>query len=271
MNPVTWDARIPLSEFDGPGEAVIEPSRLIHPLAGVNRAVLCFFQDAIDRLVTARHLAPRFHLRSEIGAVPVYDLDVGGVSVLLTHPGVGAPLAAGFLEEMIAFGCRNVIACGGCGVLDSTLPVGHVLLPAVAVRDEGTSFHYLPAGREVAASPRAVAAIEAVLRARAVPYDVVKTWTTDALYRETRARVARRQAEGCRTVEMEASAFFSVAQFRRIDFGQVLYAGDDVAAREWTHRDWTRHTVRDELLEIALEACAGMTADGGSPTAAGSS
>lgn len=86
MNHVTWDARIPLSEFDGPGEAVIEPSRLIHPLAGVNRAVLCFFQDAIDRLVTARHLAPRFHLRSEIGAVPVYDLDVGGVSVLLTHP-----------------------------------------------------------------------------------------------------------------------------------------------------------------------------------------
>ena len=259
------DPRIPLSEYDGPGEAVIEPSRVIAPRPGAERAVLCFFQDAIDRLVAARGLAPVFHLRSEIGEVPVYDVSVGDTNVLLTHPGVGAPLAAGFLEEMIAFGSRNVIACGGCGVLDSTLPVGHVLVPEIAVRDEGTSFHYLPAAREVSASPRAVAAIEMVLRARGVPYDVVKTWTTDALYRETRARVARRQAEGCRTVEMEASAFFAVAQFRGIGFGQVLYAGDDVAAEEWTHRNWTRHSVRDELLEIALEACAGMglrTVDG---------
>ncbi|HQV27142.1 MAG TPA: nucleoside phosphorylase [Thermoflexales bacterium] len=252
------DPRIPLSEYDGPGEAVIEPSRVIAPIAGAERAVLCFFQDAIDRLVAARKLEPRFHLRSEIGSVPVYEVPVGGTKVLLTHPGVGAPLAAGFLEEMIAFGSRSVIACGGCGVLDSTLPVGHVLVPNTAVRDEGTSFHYLPPAREVAASPRAVAAIEAVLRARGVPYDLVKTWTTDALYRETRARVTRRQAEGCRTVEMEASAFFAVAQFRGIDFGQLLYAGDDVAAAEWTHRDWTRHAVRDALLEIALEVCAGM-------------
>ncbi len=252
------DPRIPLSEYDGPGEAVIEPSRVIAPIPGARRAVLCFFQDAIDRLVAARALAPRFHLRSEIGAVPVYDVPVGDTNVLLTHPGVGAPLAAGFLEEMIAYGSRSVIACGGCGVLDSTLPVGHALVPSVAVRDEGTSFHYLPPAREVSASPRAVAAIEAALRARNIPYDVVKTWTTDALYRETRARVSRRQAEGCRTVEMEASAFFAVAQFRGIDFGQLLYAGDDVAAETWTHRDWTRHSVRDALLEIALAACAGL-------------
>ena len=256
MTSSSWDPLIPLSEYDGPGEAVIEPSRIIQPLPGTERAVFGFFQDAIDRLVVARSLKPRFHLRSEVGVVPVYDVDVDGVPVVLTHPGLGAPMGAGFLKEMIAFGSRKVIACGGCGVLDSSLPVGHVLVPVTAVRDEGTSFQYLPPAREVSASPRAVAAIEATLRARQVPYDVVKTWTTDALFRETRARVMRRQAEGCRTVEMEASAFFAVAQFRGIDFGQVLYAGDDVAADEWTHRDWTRHSVRDALLEIALESCA---------------
>ncbi len=248
----------PLLEYDDAREAVIEPSRVIVAIPGMDRAVLCFFQDSIDRLARVAAAPIAFHLNSEIGRVPVYDLDVGGRRVLLCHPGVGAPLAAAFLEELIAHGCRRVIACGGCGVLDSSLPVGHVLLPVSAVRDEGTSYHYLPPAREVAAHPRAVAALEAVLRARGIPYDLVKTWTTDAIYRETRARVARRQAEGCRTVEMEAAAFFAVAQFRGVEMGQVLYAGDDVAAAEWTHRDWTRHSVRDTLLEIALDACAAL-------------
>lgn len=247
---------IPLLEYDPSPEAVIEPSRLIPPTPGVERAVLCFFQDAIDRKVAATRAPVRFHLRSEIGRVPVYDVDVDGAPVLLCHPGVGAPLAAAFLEELIAHGCRRVLACGGCGVLDSSLPVGHALLPVAAVRDEGTSYHYLPASREVEPHPDAVAAIARALDAAGVPYDRIKTWTTDAFYRETRARVARRQAEGCRAVEMEAAAFFAVARFRGIQFGQVLYAGDDVAAETWTHRDWARHGARDTLLDIALAACA---------------
>ncbi|MBX7214287.1 MAG: nucleoside phosphorylase [Thermoflexales bacterium] len=247
---------IPLTDFDPTREAVIEPSRLIQPLPGVERAVMCFFQDAIERVVQRTKATVVTHLRSELGASPVYQLTIGGRTVLLSHAGLGAPLSAGFLEELIALGCRDVIACGGCGVLDSTLAVGHVLLPTAAVRDEGVSFHYLPAAREVSAHPEACAAIAAELAQRGIPHDRVKTWTTDAIYRETRARIAARQAEGCRTVEMEAAAFFAVAQFRGIRFGQLLYAGDDVAAEAWAPRGWNRHAVREVLLDVALDACA---------------
>lgn len=157
---------------------------------------------------------------------------------------------------MIALGCRKFIACGGSGVLDREIGRGRVIVPSSAVRDEGTSYHYLPPSREVTASPRAVAAIESTLRRHKVEYLVGKTWTTDAFYRETPKRVKRRKEEGCLTVEMEAAAFFAVAQFRRVQFGQVLYGGDDVSGDEWDARHWDGSaSAREKLFWLAAEAC----------------
>lgn len=108
----------------------------------------------------------------------------------------------------------------------------------------------------MSASPEGVAAIERTLRARGVPYLVSKTWTTDGFYRETPGKIQRRKAEGCLTVEMEAAAFFAVAQFRGVVLAQMLYGGDDVSGAEWDSRRWTkRATVREKLFWLAAEAC----------------
>jgi uridine phosphorylase len=194
-------------------------------------------------------------MRSELGTHPLYELDVEGRRLAVFHPGVGAPLAAGLLEEVIALGCRKIIACGGAGVLDADIAVGHIIVPAAAVRDEGTSYHYLPPAREVSASPDAIAAIEKVLRAHGCAYIVSKTWTTDAYYRETSVKIRRRKAEGCLAVEMEAAAFFAVAQFRGVQLAQLLYGGDDVSSGAWDSRHWTTHSVREQLFWLAAEAC----------------
>ncbi len=197
-----------------------------------------------------------YSLGSEMGPNPVYTLEIDGRSLALVHPGVGAPLAGAFLDELIALGCRRFIACGGAGVLNRDLVVGHVIVPTAAVRDEGTSYHYLPPSREVAPSAAAVAAIEATLTHRGVAYVSGKTWTTDGFYRETVARIARRRAEGCLTVEMEAAAFFAVAQFRGVTFGQLLYGGDDVSGDAWDSRGWqSRVSIRERVFWLAAEAC----------------
>ena len=197
-----------------------------------------------------------FTCKSEIGPAPIYGLEVDGRRIALMHPGVGAPLAAGFLEEAIALGCRKIIACGGAGVLDRSIAVGHLLVPTHAVRDEGTSYHYLPAGEAAAAAPQAVAAIQATLEAHATAYLLTQTWTTDGLYRETPARVQRRRAQGCLAVEMEAAALFAVAQFRGVTFGQILYGGDDVSTSQWDERGWiSRASLREQLLWLSVEAC----------------
>jgi uridine phosphorylase len=141
-------------------------------------------------------------------------------------------------------------------VLDSNIAVGHIIVRTSADRDEGTSYHYLPPGREVAASEAATQTVMRTLDAHGVPYTSGKTWTTDAIYRETPEKIALRRGEGCIAVEMEAAAFFAVAQFRGVEMAQILYGGDDVGGEIWAGRDWTRQTsVRDKLFDLAAEAC----------------
>lgn len=249
--------KIPLLDFDGEREAIIEPSKLVSALPNMpTHGVICFFHDVIAHFVELGLAKEIYAARSEMGRHPIYVHEVQGQQVALFHPGVGAPLAAGLLEEVIALGCRNFVACGGAGVLNRELTVGHLVVPNAAVRDEGTSYHYLPPSREVTPSPKVLAAIERTLQKRNVAYLVGKTWTTDAFYRETRTRMALRRGEGCVTVEMEAAALFAVAQFRGVELGQILYGGDNLDADEWDGRDWHQNWgVRETLIELAAEAC----------------
>jgi uridine phosphorylase len=246
----------PILEFDPAPEAVIEPKRQIKPIDPPEHCVLCFFREVIDKVCGDGRAKVISRRKWEHGAHTLYELNLDGRRLAVMLSGVGAPVAAGLLEEVIALGCRKFIACGGAGVLNREIAVGHIVVPSAAVRDEGTSYHYLPPEREVSASAEGVAAIEKVLRAHTINYMVGKTWTTDAPYRETPAKVQLRKSEGCLTVEMEAAAFFAVARFRKVTFAQMLYGGDDVSGAEWDHRGWEkRTTVREKLFWLAAEAC----------------
>jgi uridine phosphorylase len=168
---------------------------------------------------------------------------------------VGAPAAVSSLEVIIALGATSVVGCGGAGIVRPGFDVGHVIVPTGAVRDEGTSYHYAPAHVDVSPHPRALSAIDAVLSEAGVPHDRGLTWTTDAFFRETPTKVARRRDQGCITVEMEAAAMFAAAAFRGAVYGQLLYAGDDVSADTWDDRDWDRHVGgRERMLDLALAA-----------------
>ena len=246
----------PILEFDPDPQAMIEASRNIRPMDIPQACVPCFFNDIIREQLERGTLRVVASLYSEIGTHPVYVYDAGeGREVTVYHPGVGAPLAAGLLEEMIALGARKFVACGGAGALDQRLTLGHILIPTSAVRDEGTSYHYVPPSREIEADPAAIAAIEAVLNERELPYIAGKVWTTDALFRETPGKVRARREEGCLAVEMEAATFFAVARFRGLPFGQLLYSGDDLSGPEWDSRGWTtRADIRQHLFELAVAA-----------------
>lgn len=246
----------PILEYDIDPAAIIEPKYVHKPVDVPEYCVLCFFQEVVTQVCSEGNARVVSHLNSEIGLNPIYELDVNGQKLAMVHPGVGAPLAAAFLEELIALGCRKFIACGGAGVLNREIAVGHIVVPNAAVRDEGTSYHYLPPSREVVANADGVKAIVATLQKHTVPYVVGKTWTTDALYRETRTKMERRKAEGCITVEMEAAAFFAVAQFRGVTFGQILYGGDDLSGEVWDSRGWYKQaSTREKVFWLAAEAC----------------
>jgi uridine phosphorylase len=246
----------PILEFDSTPEAFIEPSRVIRARDLPEHCVICFFKEVIDNVISEHNANVVVENKWEDGPHCIYEISYKNRRLAFFHPGVGAPIAAGLLEEAIAFGCRKFMACGGCGVLEKDMAVGHLIVVSSAVRDEGVSYHYLPPAREVTANVEAVYALVKTLDERGVPYRVGKTWTTDAPYRETVKKITQRREEGCLTVEMESAAFIAVAQFRTALFGQVLYGGDDLSGAEWDSRQWTsRKDVRESLFWLCADAC----------------
>ncbi|MGH8011716.1 MAG: nucleoside phosphorylase, partial [Candidatus Binataceae bacterium] len=248
MNTSARDHGVPLLEYDEARLAIIEPSRVIRPIEIAEHCVLCFFPEMITMVAGGEKTRHLHTIRSETGEVPIYELNYGGRPLTVVHPGVGAAIAAARLEHMVALGCRKFIVCGGAGVLDGSIEVGQLVIPHAAIRDEGTSYHYLKPGREVAPTAGAFAALEAVLKENHHDYIKGKTWSTDGVYRETRARMIRRRREGCVTVEMEAAAFFAVARFRHVECAEILYAGDSLAGRQWAPRGWNRHAARERIF-----------------------
>lgn len=247
---------LPLVEDDLDAPGVIEPARVFRPSGAPSALVMCFFPEVVAVQGERVHT----QLRSIHGKRPLFETEVAGERVAFCHAPVGAPASVLLLEEAIALGCRDIIGVGGAGALVDGLDVGHPVVADSAVRDEGTSLHYLRPGRTVEAHPDAVAAIIATLDAARVPYTRGRTWTTDALYRETRARVDRRVAEGCLTVEMEAAAFFAVGAYRGVRVGQLLFAGDALHGEDWNHRGWMSATdARTATFLLALDAAARLT------------
>ena len=254
MNP-----SYPILEHDYTSEAKIEPSRIIKPRDVPEYCVISFFRDVNEKVISHKQAKVAVPNRWEDGEHPVYEIEHRGRRLAFFHPGVGAPIAAGLLEEAIAFGCRKFVVVGGAGVLENGLAVGKLILVESAVRDEGLSYHYIEPGREIQAQPQTLAVIRTLLETRGLPFVSGKTWTTDAPYRETQTMIDARRADGCLTVEMEAASLMAVAQFRKVWLGQILYAGDDLSGENWDNRGWqSRQEVRESLFWLAADACLEM-------------
>ena len=245
----------PILEFDQNKNAIINPTPNT-PIDMPKHCVICFFADAIQNLQTQGKLEVIHTLRCETLTLPVYKTTINNQPIAIIQGFVGAAGSAGFLEELIGLGADTFLVCGGAGTVAKDIKIGKIVIPSSAIRDEGVSYHYLPPAREVTMPPNILENLQKALTKRNISHLVGKTWTTDAFFRETPAKIALRQSEGALVVEMEAAAFFAVAQFRNVKLGQILYAADDVSGDEWDTRQWyKRKDLRTSLLELSLEIC----------------
>lgn len=245
----------PLLEFDPDRTAFIEPGAVRRPADVPTACVLTWFHDATARLVERLGGVQVVENRWEDGAHPLFEVQLEGQRVGIAPMPIAGAAAGSMVEELIAFGCRSFVACGGAGSLRPDITPGHLVVVTSALRDEGLSHHYLPPGRVVESDAGSVALLEETLTDHGVPFVSGRTWTTDAFFRETPRKIAARREEGCITVEMEAASIAAVAQFRGAPLAQLLYGGDDLSGATWDHRSWTsRHAVRDNMLVLALDA-----------------
>ena len=243
----------PILEYDSERDAVINPDNFKerNGMLSSDKLIICFFKEVIKLLLEEGRIE---HCKTITGEndKPIYRFIEDGV--LIVGGIVGCPATGTLLDELTALGLKKVMFAGGAGVLDSSIGAGELFVVTGAIRDEGFSYHYLPPSRTVECDPECVDRIAAYLDGRGIKYTKGITWTTDALYRETREKIAARRAEGARMVEMEQSGCIAVAKFRGLKYGALLYGGDDVSGEVWDERMWhDRRGVRYSAVELCRE------------------
>ncbi len=204
-----------LTEFDRDPNAVIDPGMIFEPMPDFPETVIAVFSHqlfgAVQRFLGGKILAETHDVD---GVWPVYEVVYKEKRFGFCKARLGAPACVGYFEDVIALGAKRIILLGNCGVLDKEIRDCGIILPTKAIRDEGTSYHYAPAADFIDVNAKYAAEFLSVLEEFGYPCVRGITWTTDAFYRETRAKVAARKAMGAVCVEMECAAMQAMCDFR---------------------------------------------------------
>lgn len=161
--------------------------------------------------------------------------------------GIGAPVLGIVLEELIAMDATRFLVVGGCGTLQDHVEPGDAIVVDSAVRDEGTSHHYLPPETPAEADPTLVDALTAAADAESIATHVGPTWTTDAFYRETIPELDHYRDQGVLCAEMEVATLFAIAQYRDVAAAAILTPFDRLVGDTW---EWGLDADPLEYLEV---------------------
>ena len=244
-----------LEEFDETLTSTFDPYEVENVIEGFPKVgVSCFSKKLFDQLVERFH-GEQIGLNSNgNGKLPIYKINYEGTELALFMSRVGAPSCIVQYEELFAMGLEKAVVFGTCGVLDKNIEDLAIIIPNMAIRDEGTSYHYMKASRDIVVNPKYKDEFTKLLEKHNYSYVIGKTWTTDAPYRETRKKVEDRKKAGCICVEMECSALAAVAKFRKKEVFQFFYAADNLDSAKWDKRSLGNEDLLSDKEKIGLLA-----------------
>lgn len=239
--------------FDPHSPEMLQAKQIVAPVEGFPSTVIVTYTRRVFNLIVRNHAAEEIaRIYTSASEVPIYAFEHEGKRIACYLSPIGGAVSAALMEEVIAMGGKTFLFFGSCGALVDHILDGHIAVPTAAWRDEGTSYHYVAAADtiEIPTWPRLVEILDEL----GVPYHTTIAWTTDAIYRETRANVEARRAAGCGVVEMECASNAAVAQLREVEFYQFLFGADSLASEEWDARTLAKfpHEQRAMLAELAV-------------------
>jgi uridine phosphorylase len=198
------------------------------PEGGVPPVCILEFDGDITDWLVDRGLArkfpswPCFH-------TTMFAIEVENVVCGIIPRTIGGPYAVLIAEQLAACGAELIVGLTSAGRIARGLPLPCLLVITGAIRDEGTSFHYLPAAREVTCpSPQVTAPLEEELCETGWSVRRGKVWTTDAPYRETQAQMQQWDNEAVLAVEMQAASLFAFGAARGVAVVSVAMVSNAV-------------------------------------------
>lgn len=248
--------RIPLLEHPLDAPTAFTPEALIAAVRagrGLVResvppiCVLEFDGDLTDWLVAAGHARACkdwacFH-------TVMHTIDVDGTDCGIVARTIGGPYAVLVAEQLRASGAKIVLGLTSAGRVAGSLPVPSVVVVQEAIRDEGTSYHYLPPGDSVRASRELVANLADEIAVLGLPVCCGRVWTTDAPYRETQQQLDEHAANGVLAVEMQAASLLAFSKARGTPVGVVALVTNAVDGTDDAFNKGS-HELGKRLVEI---------------------
>ena len=222
-----------ICSYDDDRKALISPENCYEKSEfTLDACVLTFSQKTIEVLLEKGLITKLGEtiIKSVALDYPMYVFKDTNIGVFKST--VGAPITSGMIEEIShVYNCNKIVMFGSCGGLDKSISPNKLIVPTHAYRDEGTSYHYMPASDYI--EIKNATKVGKILSELNIDFVYGKTWTTDAFYRETQKNMNARKSEGCIAVEMEVSACQAVASFRNIEFYNFLYRADNLDSEKW--------------------------------------
>jgi uridine phosphorylase len=238
---------LPLFNHDHNAPTVFSPKSLVETVRGCKHlkqepippvCVLEFDGDLTEWLISTSKVQlcrswACFH-------TTMYSLEVDGFTCGIVPRTIGGPYAVLIAEQMAVLGAQVVLGLTSAGSLHSGMPVPSLVIAIRAVRDEGTSYHYLPASETVDAPSNVAQFLEMELDTLPIPVLSGSVWTTDAPYRETKKKLDVHAADGVLAVEMQTASLLAFSKAHKFPVGSVAYVTNRVGKTDESFDKGTR-------------------------------
>lgn len=161
----------------------------------------------------------------------MFSFEVKGFTCGIVSRTIGGPYAVLVAEQMRASGAKIIFGLTSAGRVSPKMPIPGLAIVKEAIRDEGTSYHYLPPSETVKAPLEVLKLLELELQKHQInsrPCLTGTVWTTDAPYRETKKQLLNHAKAGVLAVEMQAASLFAFAKARNFPVGIVAHVTNGI-------------------------------------------
>jgi purine-nucleoside phosphorylase len=152
----------------------------------------------------------------------LYEYNFDGHTIGIVPCVVGSSYAVLVAEQLFVSGCKLLISVTSAGIINKLPNTKQFALLTSSIRDEGTSYHYLPADKPTILNEHLSETLTAYSTNNNCPYFNGKSWTTDAPYRETQSAIDAMKKENITCVEMESSALYALSAVK--DYPIICFA-----------------------------------------------
>lgn len=212
--------------------SIIRPERMYKSVENFPKTIISCYSGTLTQLLAEETEAEPICVIEAGGRdTVVYAASYNGKRIGFYHGMPGGSASAMLLEPVIDSGAEDILFLGTCGTLIPDILPGTIFVPTCAYRDEGTSYHYVPASDflEIWTADE----LSKRLANMKVKHEKASIWTTDAIYRVTSERAEEMKKCGCVCLDMESASVISVGIYKNVNVYELLYVTDCFYNNEW--------------------------------------